>query len=49
MPGDRLTALLSGLNREQLRAVTHGDGPLLVVAGAGTGKTPGSSRAASPG
>jgi DNA helicase-2/ATP-dependent DNA helicase PcrA len=34
-----LTALLSGLNPEQRRAVTHGDGPLLVVAGAGTGKT----------
>ena len=38
--GDRgLEALLGGLNPEQLRAVTHGDGPLLVVAGAGTGKT----------
>ncbi len=34
-----LTGLLSGLNPEQRRAVTHGDGPLLVVAGAGTGKT----------
>ncbi|MBM4409501.1 MAG: ATP-dependent helicase, partial [Chloroflexi bacterium] len=34
-----LEALLAGLNPEQLRAVTHRDGPLLVVAGAGTGKT----------
>jgi ATP-dependent DNA helicase UvrD/PcrA len=34
-----LDALLGGLNPDQLRAVTHGEGPLLVVAGAGTGKT----------
>ncbi len=34
-----LDALLQGLNPEQRRAVSHGDGPLLVVAGAGTGKT----------
>ena len=34
-----MDALLGGLNPDQLRAVTHGDGPLLVVAGAGTGKT----------
>jgi len=30
---------MSGLNAEQLQAVTHGDGPLLIIAGAGTGKT----------
>ena len=34
-----LEDLLRGLNPDQLRAVTHGDGPLMVVAGAGTGKT----------
>ena len=31
--------LLDGLNKEQLQAVTHKNGPLLIIAGAGTGKT----------
>ncbi|MDD5109798.1 MAG: UvrD-helicase domain-containing protein [Patescibacteria group bacterium] len=33
------TDLLANLNDAQRAAVTHGDGPLLIVAGAGTGKT----------
>ncbi len=34
-----MEGLLGGLDPDQRRAVTHEDGPLLVVAGAGTGKT----------
>src|SRR3954466_4822387 len=30
---------LSNLNDQQRAAATHGDGPLLIIAGAGTGKT----------
>src|SRR5512137_867683 len=36
-PGD--AALLESLNPAQRRAVVHGLGPLLIIAGAGTGKT----------
>lgn len=33
------TSAADGLNEAQHHAATHGDGPLLIVAGAGTGKT----------
>jgi len=31
--------VLKGLNKQQEKAITFGDGPLLIIAGAGTGKT----------
>ncbi|MEW6101217.1 MAG: ATP-dependent DNA helicase [Candidatus Omnitrophota bacterium] len=34
-----MNKVLEGLNQEQIEAVTHKNGPLLIIAGAGTGKT----------
>jgi DNA helicase-2/ATP-dependent DNA helicase PcrA len=36
---DAMEEILGHLNPQQRKAATHGDGPLLILAGAGTGKT----------
>ena len=36
---DKVNAILEDLNEEQKRAVCQVDGPVLIVAGAGSGKT----------
>ena len=36
---DKKSDILGGLNKDQLKAATHEKGPLLIIAGPGTGKT----------
>ena len=39
MADSEVAAILEELNEPQRQAVCHGDSPLLIIAGAGTGKT----------
>ena len=39
MPDETLDVILGQLNTPQRAAATHGDSPLLMIAGAGSGKT----------
>ncbi|MDD5005337.1 MAG: ATP-dependent DNA helicase [Candidatus Omnitrophica bacterium] len=39
MDKDLTNEILKGVNKEQAEAITYQDGPLLIIAGAGTGKT----------
>ena len=39
LDGDTMHAMTEGLNKEQQEAVVHNEGPLLIMAGAGSGKT----------
>ena len=39
MSGSSVDQFLNGLNKEQRQAVVETDGPILIVAGAGSGKT----------
>ncbi|AOM83924.1 ATP-dependent DNA helicase UvrD/PcrA [Salisediminibacterium beveridgei] len=39
LEGDLMKSMIEGLNKEQQEAVRHNEGPLLIMAGAGSGKT----------